>query len=294
MKTFIILFLILLNGNVFAQHNHSSGHSSAPSHPKKEATHSHRAVAEFQAQLREVFTVSLQLNDGLISSDAIKAASIIPDIKAVLLKVDLSLLKEEALMDWMAYLKILNESLDTISNTDNLILQRKALSAFSDALYKSLKEFGTGGIVVYYDYCPMANNNAGAYWLSSSKEIKNPYMGEQNAELRKSKGDISIIVHNFNLTSNTMKMLSVILLIVISMSGHAQQPSVDDVNMVVSTLESYKKAIERLDTVGTGKLFVSKSVVIESGKIEGRYQDYLAHHLEIGRASCRERVLASV
>ena len=76
-----------------------------------------------------------------------------------------------------------------------------------------------------------------------------------------------------------MKMLSVILLIVISMSGHAQQPSVDDVNMVVSTLESYKKAIERLDTVGTGKLFVSKSVVIESGKIEGRYQDYLAHHL---------------
>ena len=38
-----------------------------------------------------------------------------------------------------------------------------------------------------------------------------------------------------------MKMLSVILLIVISMSGHAQQPSVDDVNMVVSTLESYKK-----------------------------------------------------
>lgn len=179
MKTFTILFLILLNGNVFAQHDHSSGHSNAPSHPKKEATHSHRAVAEFQAQLREVFTASLQLNAGLISSDTTKAASIIPDIKAVLLKVDLSLLKEEALMDWMAYLKILNESLDIISNTEDLLSQRRAFSAFSDALYRSLKEFGTGGVTVYYDYCPMANNNAGAYWLSSTKEIKNPYMGEQ-------------------------------------------------------------------------------------------------------------------
>lgn len=76
-----------------------------------------------------------------------------------------------------------------------------------------------------------------------------------------------------------MKMLSVILLIAISMSGRAQQPRTVDVTMVINTLESYKKAIERLDTAGTGKLFVSKSVVIESGKIEGRYQDYLAHHL---------------
>lgn len=76
-----------------------------------------------------------------------------------------------------------------------------------------------------------------------------------------------------------MKMLSVILLIAISMSGRAQQPRTVDVTMVINTLESYKKAIESLDTVGTGKLFVSKSVVIESGKIEGRYQDYLAHHL---------------
>lgn len=76
-----------------------------------------------------------------------------------------------------------------------------------------------------------------------------------------------------------MKMLSSILFIAISLSGRAQQPSADDVTMVINTLESYKKAIERLDTVGTSKLFLSKSVVIESGKIEGRYQDYLAHHL---------------
>ncbi|MDT0651042.1 efflux RND transporter periplasmic adaptor subunit, partial [Zunongwangia sp. F297] len=27
--------------------------------------------------------------------------------------------------------------------------------------------------------CPMANNNKGAFWLSTNKEIRNPYYGEQ-------------------------------------------------------------------------------------------------------------------
>lgn len=76
-----------------------------------------------------------------------------------------------------------------------------------------------------------------------------------------------------------MKTLSAILLSTILIQCYAQQPNADDVTTVITTLESYKKAIERLDTTGTGKLFVSKSIVIESGKVEGRYQDYLAHHL---------------
>jgi hypothetical protein len=32
---------------------------------------------------------------------------------------------------------------------------------------------------VYKAYCPMANNNQGATWLSDSKEIRNPYFGDK-------------------------------------------------------------------------------------------------------------------
>jgi hypothetical protein len=32
---------------------------------------------------------------------------------------------------------------------------------------------------VYVAYCPMANNNEGANWLSNDKEIKNPYFGDK-------------------------------------------------------------------------------------------------------------------
>ncbi|MEK6783456.1 MAG: nuclear transport factor 2 family protein [Bacteroidota bacterium] len=76
-----------------------------------------------------------------------------------------------------------------------------------------------------------------------------------------------------------MKMLSVILLSTLFIQSYAQQPDTDDVAMVIKTMDSYKEAIERLDTTGTGKLFVSSSVVVESGSIEGTFQHYLAHHL---------------
>jgi len=32
---------------------------------------------------------------------------------------------------------------------------------------------------LYKQYCPMAKNNEGAFWLSASKEIQNPYFGDK-------------------------------------------------------------------------------------------------------------------
>lgn len=46
-------------------------------------------------------------------------------------------------------------------------------------MVKSVKAFGYGNQKLYVDYCPMANNNKGAYWLSQTKEIKNPYLGKK-------------------------------------------------------------------------------------------------------------------
>jgi hypothetical protein len=76
-----------------------------------------------------------------------------------------------------------------------------------------------------------------------------------------------------------MKILFTILLLITFAYSHAQKPNTDDMAMVINTLESYKRAIESLDTTGTGKLVVSKSVVIESGKVEGSFKNYLTHHL---------------
>lgn len=76
-----------------------------------------------------------------------------------------------------------------------------------------------------------------------------------------------------------MNILIAALMVTAAVGSSSQNTVTGDVAAVKSTLSSYKNAIERLDTTGISRLFVSKSVVVESGKIEGSIDDYLAHHL---------------
>jgi hypothetical protein len=43
---------------------------------------------------------------------------------------------------------------------------------------------------LYKDFCPMYNNKKGAFWLSETKEIKNPYYGKEMLECGEVKEEI--------------------------------------------------------------------------------------------------------
>lgn len=58
----------------------------------------------------------------------------------------------------------------------------------------------------------------------------------------------------------------------------AAQPA-SEADQVKAVLAAYKSALERLDLTGVDKLFAPENVVVESGKVEGSYADYLAHHI---------------
>jgi hypothetical protein len=62
-------------------------------------------------------------------------------------------------------------------NGGNIAHQREHFEMLSKDIYDLVKTFG-GGQVLYKDFCPMYNNGKGAFWLSESKEIKNPYFGK--------------------------------------------------------------------------------------------------------------------
>jgi hypothetical protein len=53
------------------------------------------------------------------------------------------------------------------------------LDMFSSSLFSLVKAFGATNQTAYYQRCPMANDNKGAYWISQEKEIRNPYYGEK-------------------------------------------------------------------------------------------------------------------
>jgi membrane fusion protein, copper/silver efflux system len=63
-------------------------------------------------------------------------------------------------------------------NKGNIEHQREHFEMLSNDIYDLVKTFESGQ-VLYRDFCPMYNKNRGAYWLSETREIQNPYFGKE-------------------------------------------------------------------------------------------------------------------
>lgn len=135
--------------------------------------------SEFKDQLSGVYKAYLTLKNAFVNSDPHEVAQHAEKVRNALKRVDMSLLKQKSHTDWMNQLKIMNGSLDKMTKDHNMQTQRKAFAAFNTSFYKSIKQFGLSDVLTYYQYCPMAVDDNGAYWLSESKEISNPYFGDE-------------------------------------------------------------------------------------------------------------------
>jgi len=72
-----------------------------------------------------------------------------------------------------------NKAASDIAESVDLKVQRQAFSQLSNEMASLVKGGKLSMGILYLDYCPMANGNTGAYWLSNAKEIKNPYFGDK-------------------------------------------------------------------------------------------------------------------
>jgi hypothetical protein len=57
--------------------------------------------------------------------------------------------------------------------------KRESFEMISSAFYDLIRAVRPGGVTAYYQYCPMAFNDKGAYWLSNADSIRNPYFGKK-------------------------------------------------------------------------------------------------------------------
>jgi hypothetical protein len=160
--------------SAMSETEHASGSSAT------EAGEPQFAVdAAFQQQLANVFTSYVALKDAFVASDAAKVASEATTTSSALATTDMKLLTGVAHNDWMNYLGGMETSLKEIAASTDIEAQRQAFSTLSDNLYKSIKAYGLGGSTAYYEFCPMAFDNQGGYWLSAEEKIRNPYFGDK-------------------------------------------------------------------------------------------------------------------
>ncbi len=157
MKTKIItLCLVLGSWGAFAQHDH------AASNDKK----MDQNMAMFKdAKLGVAYEHYVLVKDALIASKSEEAKKGAGELQKALKDVSGS--------------TAANKAASEIAASADLDMQREAFSTLSNEMATLVKGGKLSMGTLYLDYCPMANGNTGAYWLSNTKEIKNPYFGDK-------------------------------------------------------------------------------------------------------------------
>ena len=107
----------------------------------------------------------LQLKDVLVLSDSSQAQSTAKDLAGTLGKIKGSENSAKMASD--------------MASVTSLSKQRIIFTTISSELIAKFKkaDISSGSMIV--QYCPMANDGNGGYWLASETEIRNPYYGDE-------------------------------------------------------------------------------------------------------------------
>jgi len=133
----------------------------------KESSESAPEVKFADAGTSKIFKNYLALKNALLKSDA-QATK----VNAALLQTSLAEAKENGVA-------LLAEK---IVNGKDIQEQRVQLDTLTKATEKIVRAAKLQSGVVYKQFCPMANEGKGGYWLAVEADIKNPYYGAEMLE----------------------------------------------------------------------------------------------------------------
>ncbi|MBC9915489.1 DUF3347 domain-containing protein [Chitinophaga varians] len=172
--------------------------SSSTKSGEDEAT---KPTVSLQAPYNQVYYDSLQLvmqayyqlSDALVKADSLAA-----NTAAASLKQHMDSLPVNTLQMDSSHLSIITGTTGSISaelagfeGEHDLEGKRSSFQMVSDMLFDLVKNTGLKGKTIYHQYCPMAFEDKGAYWLSDKPEIFNPYFGNKMLHCGETKDTLS-------------------------------------------------------------------------------------------------------
>ena len=128
-----------------------------------------------QKQLADLTDAYLKLKDKLVSDKSGKKQA--EAMQEQLNEISMQAFKGKAHEQWMTLSKGITVALEKITTSNDIKQERKAFIALSNDMIALVKQFGAGADTLFLQYCPMADNDKGAYWLSKEEAIRNPYFG---------------------------------------------------------------------------------------------------------------------
>jgi hypothetical protein len=107
----------------------------------------------------------LKLKDVLVLSDSTQTQSAAKDLASTLAKITGT--------------ENIAKMAEDMASEGSLSKQRIIFTTLSNELITMFKKAEITSGSMFVQYCPMANEGEGGYWLSSETEIRNPYYGDE-------------------------------------------------------------------------------------------------------------------
>ncbi|QQX77026.1 MULTISPECIES: DUF3347 domain-containing protein [Aequorivita] len=170
MKNVILIFFAFMSFTVIScKDNTKENEPEVVTVDNTEATAKAYELPEAEVEFNDpkmeaIFDQYLQVEAALINTDAGKTATESSKLEALLKDVN----ADEATQTAVA----------AMATSEDISVQRQNFETLSSSIEKMLQGSLKSG-TLYKQYCPMAFNNKGAYWISSSKDILNPYFGDK-------------------------------------------------------------------------------------------------------------------
>ena len=165
--TFIFgVFTACNSSNSSEEHTDSHDHSNMEMKATSTIDVNNQYTSISKESVDQVISAYIDIKDALIDTNAETAKSKAENF--------LNGIDEEV----KRALGTITSSVSKIANSSEVENQRSDFEILSKEMYELVKSTESN-TTVYKQYCPMAFNNKGAYWLSVDKQVLNPYFGDK-------------------------------------------------------------------------------------------------------------------
>lgn len=136
----------------------------------------------FITSFNNVLNAYYNLKDAFVKSDTVAVNAAGAQLKTLLDNLKLDEVQQK---DTVAFSSISGRPGDASAEIAGMLAEkdlekkRESFEMISSAFYDLIRAVRPGGVTAYYQYCPMAFNDKGAYWLSNADSIRNPYFGKK-------------------------------------------------------------------------------------------------------------------
>ncbi|MTI41427.1 efflux RND transporter periplasmic adaptor subunit [Fulvivirga lutimaris] len=131
-----------------------------------------------KTDLKPLYEQYFAFEKALVNDDYEGAKAAGGTFKDELSKISMTVFKGKAHELWMSFSNNMKASMEHIQHFSTIAEQRAAFMEISKNMIAMTKSFHPQEGTLYVQYCPMADDNKGANWLSQQEDILNPYFGD--------------------------------------------------------------------------------------------------------------------